>query len=165
MVGKAASAPPPTYRMSSTDRQAGFTLIEIVAVMAIIALVASLVTAATPGTGRAGLKAASLRIAALFRHERLRAVLNREVDRVSLDSERRMLVGDGGETVPIPADITVNVLGADAVWSGRLAIVQFEPDGQSTGVALRLSREQAGYEVRVNWYTGGVAVIASDDAQ
>jgi general secretion pathway protein H len=148
--------------MSNIDRQAGFSLIEVVAVMAIIALVASLVISATPGTGRAGLKAVTLRIATLFRRERMRAILDRDVGRVSLDGERRLLVGDGGGTVAIPKDVTVNVLGADAVSSGQLAIVRFEPDGESSGAVLRLSREQAGYEIRVNWFTGGVAVSASE---
>jgi general secretion pathway protein H len=148
--------------VSSTERRAGFTLIEMAAVMLIIALVASLAIAATPGTGRAGLKAVALQIATLLRRERMRAVLNRGVGQVSLDGDRRVLVGDGGETVAIPNDVVVDVLGADTAWVGRLAIVRFEPDGGSTGAVLRLSREQAGYEIRVNWYTGGVAVSASE---
>jgi general secretion pathway protein H len=147
--------------MPNIDRQAGFTLIEVVAVMSIIALVASLVITARPGTGRAGLKAVTLQIATLLRRERTRAILNRGVDWVSLDGDRRVVVGDGGGTVAIPSDVTVNVLGADTVQSGRLAIVRFEPDGESSGAALRLSREQAGYEIRVNWFTGSVAVSAS----
>jgi hypothetical protein len=32
---------------------------------------------------------------------------------------------------------------ADAVWSGRLAVVRFEPDGSSTGAVLKLSHQQA----------------------
>ena len=50
-------------------------------------------------------------------------------------------------------------MGADAVWSGRLAVVR-EPDGSSTGAVLKLSHQQAEYEVRVNWYTGGVDIFA-----
>jgi general secretion pathway protein H len=148
--------------MSSIDRRAGFTLLEVVAVMLIIALVSSLVIAATPGTGRAGLQAVTLQAATLLRRERMSAILNRRVRRVSLDGVRRVLVGEGGTVVAIPSDVKVDVLGADALWSGRLAVVRFEPDGASSGAVLRLSRERAGYEIRVNWYTGGVSVSASE---
>jgi general secretion pathway protein H len=60
--------------------------------------------------------------------------------------------------VRVPRDVAVNVLGTDEVWSGRTAVVRFHPDGASSGTVLRLSREGAEYEVRVNWYTGGVAI-------
>ncbi|HVX92448.1 MAG TPA: prepilin-type N-terminal cleavage/methylation domain-containing protein [Xanthobacteraceae bacterium] len=148
--------------MWSADRRAGFTLIEVVAVMLIVALVASLVVAATPGTGRGGLKALALRTAALLRRERLAAMLSGSVRRVSLDEERRVLVADDGRGVAIPRDVTLDVLGASERWSGRLAVARFDPDGGSSGAVLKLSRERAGYEIRVNWYTGGVSILAPD---
>jgi general secretion pathway protein H len=147
--------------MSTAERQSGFTLLEVIAVMTIVALVASLVVAATPGTGRAGLKALTLRTASLLRRERTRAILDGRAMRVVLDGGRRLLIGDDGAAIAIPRDVVVNVLGIDATWSGRLAVVGFDPDGASTGVVLKLSREQAGYEIRVNWYTGGVSVLAA----
>jgi general secretion pathway protein H len=142
----------------STDRRAGFTLIEVVAVMLIIALVASLAVTMMPGTGRGGLKALTLETAALLRRERLGAVLTGRDRQVSLDGERRVLVGDGGDVLAIPRDVALDVLGIDALWSGRQAVVRFTPDGASTGAVLKLSRENAEYEIRVNWYTGGVAI-------
>ena len=145
-------------RLRSTDRRAGFTLIEVVAVMMIIALVASLAVAMMPGTGRGGLKALTLETAALLRRERLGAVLTGRDRQVSLDGERRVLVGDGGNVLAIPRDVVFDVLGIDALWSGRQAVVRFTPDGASTGAVLKLSRENAEYEIRVNWYTGGVAI-------
>ena len=144
--------------MPQTDREAGFTLLEVMAVMLIIALVASLVITLTPGTGRAGLKAVTLKTAALLRRERMGAILGGRMRHVSLDGERRVFVGEEGEQVAIPRDVTVDLLGADAVWSGRQAVVRFDPDGASTGAVVRLSQEKAEYEIRVNWYTGGVAV-------
>ena len=142
----------------STDRRAGFTLIEVVAVMLIIALVSSLAVTMMPGTGRGGLKALTLETAALLRRERLGAVLTGRDRQVSLDGERRVLVGDGGNVLAIPRDVVLDVLGIDALWSGRQAVVRFTPDGASTGAVLKLSRENAEYEIRVNWYTGGVAI-------
>jgi general secretion pathway protein H len=148
--------------MSSADREAGFTLLEVTAVMLIIVLVASLVITTMSGTGRAGLKAVTLEIASLLRRERMGAILGGHIRRVSLDGGGRVLVGDSGDVVAIPRDIVVDVLGADALWSGRLAVVRFDPDGASTGAVLRLSREKAEYEIRVNWYTGGVEVVSVD---
>jgi general secretion pathway protein F len=54
--------------------------------------------------------------------------------------------------------VMLDILGIDAVWSGRQAVVRFHPDGASTGAVLKLSREKAEYEIRVNWCTGGVAI-------
>jgi general secretion pathway protein H len=140
------------------DRRAGFTLIEIVAVMLIIALVASLAVTMTTGTGRGRLKAVALETAALLRRERLDAVMTGRERQVSVDGGQRVLVGDGGNIVAIPRDVGLDILGIDATWSGRQAVVRFLPDGASTGAVLKLSREKAEYEIRVNWYTGGVAV-------
>jgi general secretion pathway protein H len=145
-------------RSWNVDRGAGFTLIEVIAVMLIIALVASLAVTMMPGTGRAGLKALTLQTASLLRRERLGAILTGRDREVSLDGERRVLVGDGGDIVALPRDIVLDILGADALWSGRQAVVRFHPDGASTGAVLKLSREKAEYEIRVNWYTGGVAI-------
>ena len=148
----------PALRRWNVDRGAGFTLIEVMAVMLIIALVASLAVTMMPGTGRAGLKGLTLQTASLLRRERLGAILTGRDREVSLDGERRILVGDGGDIVALPRDITLDILGVDALWSGRQAIVRFHPDGASTGAVMKLSREKAEYEIRVNWYTGGIAI-------
>jgi general secretion pathway protein H len=147
--------------MSSTEGQAGFTLLELSVVMLIVALVASLVITTTTGTTRAGLKAVTLQSAALIRRERMGAILGGHARRVALDGVQRALVGDGGDSVAIPRDVAVDVLGADAVWDGRQAVVRFDPDGGSTGAVLRLSHEKAGYEIHVNWYSGSVAVVSA----
>jgi general secretion pathway protein H len=143
----------------SVDRRAGFTLIEVITVMLIIALVASLAVTMMPSTGRAGLKAVAMQTASLLRRERFGAILTGRDREVSLDGERRVLVGDGGDIVALPRDVVVDVLGIDEVWSGRQAVVRFHSDGASTGAVLKLSRAEAEYEIRVNWYTGGVAIV------
>ena len=116
-----------------TKRKSGFTLIEVLAVMLIIALVASFVVPLTSGTGRGKLKALTLEIAVLLRRERLGAILTRRDRQVSLDGERRALVGDGGDVIAVPPDVVVDVLGANELWSGRVAVVRFHPDGASSG--------------------------------
>ena len=126
--------------------------------MLIVELVASLAVTLMPGTGRAQLKAVTLETAALLRRERLGAMLTGRDRHVSLDGERRILVGDGGDVVAIPRDVTVDVLGVNELRTDRFAVVRLHPDGASSGAVLKLSREKAEYEIRVNWYTGGVAI-------
>jgi general secretion pathway protein H len=126
--------------------------------MLIIALVASLAITMMPGTGGARLKAVTLETAALLRRERLGAMLTGRDRHVSLDGERRILLGDGGDVVAIPRDVTVDVLGVNELRTDRFAVVRFHPDGASSGAVLKLSREKAEYEIRVNWYNGGVAI-------
>jgi len=158
MAAKAAPARPPTSRTWSNDRKAGFTLIEVVAVMLIIALLAALAVTMMPGTGRAKLKAVTMEAAALLRRERLGAILTGRERQVAIDGERRVLIGDGGGTVAIPADVVLDLLSASPAQTNRAVVVLFHPDGASSGAVLRLSREKAEYEIRVNWYTGGVSI-------
>ena len=157
-MSRAARMDQSAPRAVTTDRRAGFTLIEIVAVMLILALVASLAVTMTTGTGRGRLKALALETAALLRRERFGAVMTGRERQVSVDGEQRVLVGDGGDVVAIPRDVMLDILGIDALWSGRQAVVRFLPDGASTGAVLKLSREKAEYEIRVNWYTGGITI-------
>ncbi len=144
-------------RADIDDPRAGSTLIEVMAVMMIIAMIATLVVTAVPGTGRAQLKALTLQTAALLRRERLAAILSGRSRRVSLDEKGRSLIGDGGVVIVIPRDVVLDVVGVSEVWSGRQAVVRFEPDGASTGAALGFSWEGARYVVNVDWFTGGVA--------
>lgn len=79
---------------------------------------------------------------------------------VSLDGERRALIGDGRNYVIIPRDVVLDVLGVNEPWFEGKPLVRFGADGASTGAVIKLSRQEAEYEVRVNWYTGAVAVIS-----
>jgi general secretion pathway protein H len=144
--------------MSSAEGRAGFTLVETLGVMLIVALIATLAMPTGRGTGRGQLKALALETADLMRRERVGAVLTRRLRHVSVDGDARMLVGDGGKRIAIPADVVLDVLGVEA-WAGRRALVRFETDGSSSGTVLRLARRDLAYEIRVNWYTGGVTIL------
>jgi general secretion pathway protein H len=139
------------------DPRAGSTLIEVMAVMVIIAMLASLIGVSLRGTGRGQMKALTLETASFLRRERFAAVLTGTSRDVSLDADARKLIGSIG-TVSIPRDVVLDVTGVDQVWSGRQAVVRFEPDGASSGAALKFSGNGEHYEVDVNWYNGRVAV-------
>lgn len=142
--------------MTRVERTGGFTLLEMTVVMLLVALVATLALAMTRGSGRSELKAVTLQTAALLRQERIAAILTGKERGVKLDGARRTLIGDGGDVVAIPGDIALDMLSARAHGA---AFVRFHPDGASTGAHLRLSRERAHYDISVNWYTGGVAIL------
>ena len=127
--------------------------------MLIVALLATLVIPITRGSGRGQLKALALETADLLRRERLGAVLTRRLRHVTLDGERRLFVGDGGKALRIPDDVVLDVLGVRESWAGRRTIARFDGDGSSSGTVLRLARDGYGYEIRVNWYTGGVTIL------
>ena len=60
----------------------------------------------------------------------------------------------------LPADVTV-----EAVLASRCnnrpagTTIRDLPSGMSCGGAIALTREGIGYQVRVNWLTGGVEVV------
>jgi len=62
--------------------------------------------------------------------------------------------------VRLPADVTV-----EAVLATRCnnrpagATIRHLPSGMSCGGTIALTREGLGYQVRVNWLTGGVEVV------
>ena len=149
----------PLPRSAGEDWRGGFTLIEMLAATLIVAMIASLTILSIPGTGRSGLKAVTMEAASLFRRERAAALLTHSERRIRLDAGGRRFVGEDGADVPIPVDVTVDLLGADN--GGGAGDLVFYPDGESSGGVFRFSREGAEYEVRVNWYTGGVAVASS----
>lgn len=150
-----------TSAATRTERNAGFTLIEMMAVMMIIALVAGLAVTMAPGTGRPRLEGVALQTAALFRRERLGAILTARDRVVSIDGDSRAFVGDGGDRVAIPRDVLVDILGVDEQRSGRQTVVRFLPDGASSGTVVKLSRAGTVYEIWVNWYTGSVTLKPS----
>lgn len=128
--------------------------------MMIVALLASVAVTMSRGTGRGQLKALALETADLMRRERLGAVLTGTPRRVFIDGDGRTLSGDGRKKVKVPDDVVLDLIGTDASLTGRRMVVRFEPDGSSSGAAIRVARAgSGGYEIRVNWYTGGVAVV------
>jgi len=55
-------------------------------------------------------------------------------------------------------DVVLDILGIDALWSGRQEVVRFHPTARRTGAVLKLSREKAEYEIASIGTTGGVAI-------
>jgi general secretion pathway protein H len=145
------------------DREAGFTLIEVVCVLAIIALLAALVLPAIPrATSQARLAGYAVEVAALLKGDRNAAIRSHVAVATTLDADRRTVhSGASDDVIEIPADVTFAALLAQRCSDRRTgSTIDFFPSGASCGGAIALSRNGVGYQIRVNWLTGGVEIVA-----
>ena len=141
---------------------AGFALIEILCVLAIIGLLAAIILPSVPrATTRAKLESFAVQTAALLKGDR-NAALRRQTQIVTLvDAPSRSIrSGATGKVIRLPDDVQV-----EAVLASRCAdrsagrSIDFFPSGMSCGGTIAMARPGMGYEVRVNWLTGGVDIV------
>jgi general secretion pathway protein H len=148
--------------MRQTNAEAGFTLIEVVCVLAIIGLLVALVLPAIPrGTSQERLAGYAVEVAALLKGDRNAAIRNRAQVATSLDAERRIVIsGATASIVELPADVTFQALLAKRCGDRLVgATIEFFPSGASCGGVIAIARLGVGYQIRVNWLTGGVEVV------
>ncbi len=152
----------PTGSVDRPDGQAGFTLVEIICVVAVIAILAAIALPAFPlGTSRPRLEGYALEGAALLKADRSVAMRHRKEVATVIDAPRRAVrSGVSGRVVRIPADVNFNAMLA-ARCNNRPAgpTIRYFASGMSCGGVIALTRSGIGYEVRVNWLTGGVEVV------
>jgi general secretion pathway protein H len=81
----------------------------------------------------------------------------------SVDAGRRIVIsGATASVVEIPADVTFQALLAQRCGDRRVgATIDFFPSGASCGGVIAIARQGVGYQIRVNWLTGGVEVVAA----
>jgi len=144
-------------------KSAGFSLIEVVCALAIIALVASLVLPAIPrATSPARLEAYALEVATLLTADRNAAVRRHvEIETVLDAGARAVRSGAGSDRVQLPRDVAFDALLAETC-NGRNAgaTIAFFPSGMSCGGTVQLRRGDIGFQVRVNWLTGGTEIVS-----
>jgi general secretion pathway protein H len=144
------------------DEEAGFTLIEIVCSLAIVGLLAALVLPTIPqATSQARLAGYAVDVAALLKGDRNAAIRNHVEVATTLDAESRTVRSGARDTiVEIPADVSFQALLAQRCSDRRTgSTIDFFPSGASCGGAIAISRHGVGYQIRVNWLTGGVEVV------
>lgn len=143
--------------------EAGFALIEMLCVLAIIGLLAAIILPAIPrATTRARLESYAVETAALLKADR-NAALRRQVQVATrIDAPSRTIrSGVSGRVVRLPDDVTLDALLASRCANARAGrSIDFFPSGMSCGGTIALARPGMGFEVRVNWLTGGVEIVA-----
>ena len=148
--------------------EAGFTLLEMVCVLAIVAILAAIVIPALPrGTSRARLESYAVEAAAMLKFDRDAAIRNRVQVATEIDAPLRLVrSGATGRVIRMPADVRFDAMLA-ARCNNRPAgpTIRFFASGMSCGGTLALTRLGIGYQVRVNWLTGGVEVVPFEQQQ
>jgi len=162
---KVATELPPTSPAGRAERggeaEAGFTLIEVVCALAIIALVVAILLPEFPrGTSRARLEAYALQIAAVLNADRNTAIRRRSAIATEIDAPARAIrAGASGALILLPADVQFDAtLAARCNQRETGSSIIFFPSGMSCGGVIELTRLGIGYQIRVNWFTGGVEV-------
>jgi general secretion pathway protein H len=133
-----------------------------VCVLAIIAILAAILLPAIPrGTSRTRLEAYAIEVATLLRADRDAAMWRRRQVATEIDAlGRSVRSGENGRVVRVPDDVHFEAL--LAVRCNQRAVgrtIDFFGSGMSCGGTIRLTRQGLGYDVRVNWLTGGVEVV------
>jgi len=144
---------------------AGFTLLEMVCVLAIVAMLAAIVIPALPrGTSRARLESYAVEAAILLKADRDAAIRSRASIATVVDAPQRILrSGATGRVVRVPDDVIFDaILAARCNERAAGPTIRFFSSGMSCGGAIALTRLGVGYEIRVNWLTGGVEVVPLD---
>lgn len=155
----------PTSSAGRAERraaEAGFTLLEVVCVVAIIALLAAVILPAIPrGTSYARLEAYAIETATLLKQDRYAAMRRRTRVATEISAVARTFrSGVTGRAVLLPNDIAVEALLAkrcDQRAAGRT--IDFFASGRSCGGTIELTRLGKGFQIRVNWLTGGVELV------
>ena len=141
----------------------GFSLIEVVCVLAIIAVLAAVLLPALPhGTSRPQLESYAIATATILNADRNAAIRRRVEIITGIDAQSRLVrSGATPRVVQIPSDVAVEaVLSARCNQADPGSSITFFPSGMSCGGTIALSRLGIGYEIRVNWLTGGVDIVA-----
>ena len=130
--------------------------------LAIIGLLAAIILPALPrATTRAKLESYAVETAALLKADRNTALRRQIQVKTTIDAEARSIrSGVTGRIVRLPKDVTLEAMLASRCGD-RIAgrSIDFFPSGMSCGGAIALARPGMGYEIRVNWLTGGVDIV------
>jgi general secretion pathway protein H len=164
MEQKVAPAPGRTSRAGSADGSGtdGFTLLEVVCVVALVAILAAIVVPGLPrGTSRARLESYAIEAAAVLKADRYSAIRNRVQVATEIDAPLRVVrSGATGRVIRLPADVRFEaILAARCNQRPAGPTIRFFASGMSCGGTIALTRLGVGYQVRVNWLTGGVEVV------
>jgi general secretion pathway protein H len=147
------------HRAGAAD---GFTLIEMVCVLAIIGILAAILLPRVPrDTSRQRLESYAVDIASALKADRTAAIRTGAQVAATVDAGSRALrSGATGRIVRVPADVLFQALLPERCNDrAAYSTISFFANGMSCGGVVTLSRLGVGYEIRVNWLTGGVEVV------
>jgi len=137
-------------------------LLEVVCTLAILGMLAAIAAPRLPrDTSRTHLETYAVNIAALLKADRYAAMRRRESIATEVNASARIVrSGATGRLIEIPSDVVLDShLAARCQDHRREPSIRFLASGMSCGGVIVLRRSGFGYEVRVNWLTGGIEVV------
>jgi len=135
----------------------------MVGVIAVIAMLATILLPSIPrATTRPRLEAYALETAALLKADRTAALRRHAQITAQVDAPGRAIrSGSTGRILQVPDDVGFEAtLPLSCNERPARSTISFFATGASCGGTIVLSRLGTGYEVRVNWLTGGIEVVA-----
>jgi general secretion pathway protein H len=154
-------------RPAHLQGERGFSLLEVVCALAIFAIVAAIVVPSLPrGTSRARLESYAIATAALLKADHDAAIRRATQVATRVDAKSRLISSEAtGRVVQIPDDVTMDTLLAErCAQLLTRSKINFFSSGMSCGGTIALTRLGFGYEIRVNWLTGRVDIVAINPA-
>jgi general secretion pathway protein H len=152
-------------RFSTSGRDRGFTLVELLFVMVIIALVLGLVaTSLSRSISGAESRQAARKMVAALRYTRTQAILGKSETVFLVDTEKRSYQAPGKDEVVLPEgmDVVLTTARTELTSEGAGGI-RFFPDGGSTGGHVELIVNGREYRVDVAWLTGEATLAPQED--
>ena len=143
----------------SSNRQSGFTLLELLVAMLIaisaISLVAPRFSALIPGVE---IKGEAQKVAALLRYTRSRSIAEGEViSLIRVDDPLGIEITHSNDLYTWPSSVTLEVY-QEIGKSDAPQQIHFHPDGSSSGGEVTLSSGDLKYRVTVDWLSGRVSI-------
>ena len=148
-------------RPGSADRQAGFTLLEIIVVLVIGAIMYALILGVPfRGGSVADLKYAARMLASGLRQAQTTAMVTRRDALLTLDLEARQYqVAGETEARTLPQGIEMKLFTAQSeITNESKGAIRFYPDGSSTGGRITVKSGERQFLVDVDWLTGRVSI-------
>ena len=145
---------------SRADRQAGFTLIEVLAVLAILAMAIGIIAARGPARSPAlDARGAAGQVSRALRLARSQAVATNRPVAFTLDLARHGFQVGEGAWQAIPAELGLAMVAvAEANPDPARGRIVFNPEGGSSGGRVRISAGRSALTVGADWLSGRVTV-------
>ena len=142
----------------------GFSLLELIVVIVLIAtataMAATVMTAGLPGQQLHG---AAREMAAQLRYTRAQAIVTGHAQVFLIDANSREWIAPKRRHGALPKAIEIVATSArNEQPANGVAAFRFFPDGSATGGRLLLQRDQAAWQLDIDWLTGQVTLVRAE---